>query len=140
MSVLGERLRELRQQRKMTQFDVARYLGITDSAYGYYEQGRREPSMDVLLKLSSLFGVTVDYLLGKTDDPHGHAPMEIPDTKAEFVEWFMNHIDDVFFEEFSGSSEEQREALREAIEFHWEHIKRLTKQKLAERERRNGNG
>ncbi len=59
------RLRELRKARNLTQKQVGDVLGITDQSYSRYETGEREPSLESLLKLSDLFGVTVDYLLGQ---------------------------------------------------------------------------
>jgi SOS-response transcriptional repressors (RecA-mediated autopeptidases) len=73
-SLLGQRLRMLRHERKWRQKDVADRLGITESAYGFYEQGRREPSNETLHKLAEIFDVTTDYLLGRTDDPNGWLP------------------------------------------------------------------
>ena len=67
--MLGERLRELRQKRGMTQRDLARLLGITDAAVGMWENNRREPDGDKLSQLASIFGVSVDYLLGHTNIP-----------------------------------------------------------------------
>lgn len=69
MSVFSQRLKQLRKKSNMLQKDVANKLGITESAYGYYEQGRREPSNETLKQLANIFGVTTDYLLGITDDP-----------------------------------------------------------------------
>ena len=46
---------------------MANFLNITTSAYGYYEQGKRNPDPKTLIKLSDFFNVSVDYLLGKTD-------------------------------------------------------------------------
>ncbi|GGE16359.1 transcriptional regulator [Marinithermofilum abyssi] len=69
MNIFATRLRELRQQHGLRQSDVAKKLGITESAYGYYEQGRREPPYKSLQQLADLFDVSVDYLLGRTDIP-----------------------------------------------------------------------
>ena len=60
-------LKEIRIKRNMTQHDVAAYLGYTDSVYCRYEQGTRQPSIECLIKMADLFGVTVDYLLGRTN-------------------------------------------------------------------------
>ena len=65
---LMERLVALRQESGLTQQIVAYDLGITTSAYANYEQGLREPSIETLVKMSDLFDVTVDYLLGLTDE------------------------------------------------------------------------
>ena len=66
---LHERLSELRKKNKLTQQRVADYLGISRGAYANYETGAREPDTDTLIKLADLFGVTVDSLVGRTDDP-----------------------------------------------------------------------
>ncbi len=63
----GNRIRELRTEARFSQAELARKLGISPSAIGMYEQNRRVPSHELLLKLCELFGVSSDYLLGKTD-------------------------------------------------------------------------
>lgn len=69
VNTFARRLRTLRKQHGLLQKDVAKKLGITASAYGYYEQGKREPTIEIINKLASIFGVTTDYLLGNTDSP-----------------------------------------------------------------------
>ncbi len=58
-------LRELRTKRNLTQQQVADYINCSSVVYSRYESGTRQPSIDVLLRLADLFGVTVDVLLGK---------------------------------------------------------------------------
>ncbi len=60
----GEILRSLRLERNITQKDLAKRLSISPSTVGMYEQNRRFPDADILVKLSSIFDVSVDYLLG----------------------------------------------------------------------------
>ncbi|HHU50386.1 MAG TPA: helix-turn-helix transcriptional regulator [Firmicutes bacterium] len=67
MEIMAKRLTELRKKRGLAQKKVAEYLGITKSAYGFYEQNRREPSPEVIRKLADFFGVSADYLLGRVD-------------------------------------------------------------------------
>mgnify|MGYP001304130398 CR=1 FL=1 len=64
-----ERLADLRRKNKLTQRRVADYLGISRGAYANYETGAREPDAESLTKLADLFGITLDTLLGRTDDP-----------------------------------------------------------------------
>lgn len=64
-----QRLRDLREDRDMTQQDVARYLSFTHSAYAKIERGERTLSAEMLIKLSTLYDVSTDYLLGLTDYP-----------------------------------------------------------------------
>ena len=64
---INERLKELRKKSGYLQKDVADYLNISKSAYGYYEQGRNEMDIAAILKLTELYKVSADYLLCKTD-------------------------------------------------------------------------
>ena len=60
----GEILKTLRTNAGMTQTELAKRLGITKSVVSYYELQERTPSPDVLVRLSGIFHVTTDYLLG----------------------------------------------------------------------------
>lgn len=64
----GEKLRELRKQKHMTQQILGDRLGVTKAMISAYEQGMRYPSFDVLIGISNIFGVTTDYLLGRSDE------------------------------------------------------------------------
>ena len=66
--MLGARIAALRKSAGWNQGELAQRLGVSPSAVGMYEQGRREPGAALLVELSRLFGVTVDYLLtGRPD-------------------------------------------------------------------------
>lgn len=67
MKVFRERLLEQRKLNKLTQIDVAGYLGISQPSYIRYEQGKSEPSYENLVKLADLFDVSIDYLLGRKE-------------------------------------------------------------------------
>ena len=66
--MLGERIRRLRTGARMTQSELAARLGVSASAVGMYEQGRREPQYPVLHKLSERFGVSTVWLLSPDDN------------------------------------------------------------------------
>lgn len=61
--MLGIRIALLRASRGWSQAELARRIGVSASAIGMYEQGRREPSLDLLVRLAREFDVTTDYLL-----------------------------------------------------------------------------
>lgn len=61
--MLGARIAALRRQRKMSQKELAVRLGVSPSAIGMYEQGRREPDCAGLAALAQALGVSADYLL-----------------------------------------------------------------------------
>ena len=61
--MLGARIAGLRREAGFSQAELADRLGISASAVGMYEQGRREPAVDMLVAMAEVFGVTTDYLL-----------------------------------------------------------------------------
>lgn len=61
--MIGLRIAALRRAAGWSQADLAQRLKISPSAVGMYEQGRREPALQMLIRLSELFGVTIDYLV-----------------------------------------------------------------------------
>ena len=63
------RIRDMREDHDLTQKIVASYLGMKQPQYLRYEQGYRDIPTDVLIALSRLYNVSVDYLLGLTDQP-----------------------------------------------------------------------
>lgn len=61
---ISEALKKIRKQYKMTQEDVANFLGISRSGYTYYETGKSMPSIEVLKKLSAIYDTTIDEVVG----------------------------------------------------------------------------
>ena len=66
-NLLGARLRELRHSHNYTQEDLAQKLKISKSTIGMYEQDRRSPDLETLLKLAHIFHVSTDYLLDNAE-------------------------------------------------------------------------
>ena len=64
----SERLRELRAERKETQVQTAKAIEITDRQYQRFEAGENLPGFENLCALADHFGVTLDYLAGRTDE------------------------------------------------------------------------
>lgn len=64
MVEFGERLRQLRKEKKLTQKQLASLIGVRDSVISFYELGDRTPSSDVVKKLAVALHVSSDYLLG----------------------------------------------------------------------------
>lgn len=72
--MLKERLSSLRAGTKMTQSEMAKKLGIARTTYAGYENGSRRPDPETLQKLADIFEVSLDFLLGRTDDPNPPKP------------------------------------------------------------------
>lgn len=90
------RLKFLREEKGLFQCDIAKVLGLSTSAIGFYENEKRDMNPEVIIKLANYFGVTTDYLLGKTD---------IRNTGEQ--------IDDVINESMIGMSRKEYEKLTE---------------------------
>ena len=69
MSILAERMKELRIENKMKQTEVAKALGLSITGYCGYEYGNRDPQTATLVKLAQLYHVSTDYLLGINEPP-----------------------------------------------------------------------
>ena len=67
MIKFAERLHELRNERRVTQKNMAEFLGIQLRTYQCYEGGDRRPDYEKLVALADYFGATTDYLLGRSD-------------------------------------------------------------------------
>ena len=63
------RLKELRDKRGISQLKLAMDLGLTQNSVSRYESGAREADYKTLIALADYFGVSVDYLLERTDNP-----------------------------------------------------------------------
>lgn len=99
-TVIGIRIKELRIENSLTQKELADFLNLTPKMISFYELGQRTPPSDIIIKLSEKFGVSTDYLLGKTNfrnhtetialhrvgDPKDDLPQEALDKIEEFKE------------------------------------------------------
>ena len=65
----SSRLRDLRKKKGVTQKIVADFLVIHEQSYQKYELGIRKHNYETIIKLASYFNVSIDYLLGQTDNP-----------------------------------------------------------------------
>ena len=59
----------MREDRDLTQKNLAKILGMSQTGYSKYETGENDLPTAILIKLASYYGTSIDYLLGQTDDP-----------------------------------------------------------------------
>lgn len=78
--MIGQRIRDLRKQKKMSQSELAKIIGVTQTTITAWETGKAEPSSSAVANLADYFNVTTDYLLGrpeeKKDDGIDHTALE----------------------------------------------------------------
>lgn len=77
MKTLGDRLRALRENLKLSQVELAKILSVANSTISQWEANNRTPDPATLQRLADFFGCSVDYLLGRTNDP------QTPEQKIE---------------------------------------------------------
>ncbi|WP_186370656.1 helix-turn-helix domain-containing protein [Shouchella miscanthi] len=89
----GRRLASLRKQKKLSQEALTQILGINRSTYARYETEKTQPDFDTLQQLANFYDVTIDYLLGRTDNPnsdisiaHDGGPQYEDEDEREFIE------------------------------------------------------
>lgn len=72
MTALAERLISLQKERNVMKKDIADAAGLSLMGYYRYERGQREPSASTLIALADYFNVSLDYLVGRSDNPELH--------------------------------------------------------------------
>lgn len=72
MKAFAERLKALRKKNRYSSKEAAAQIGVGQRAYLYYESAVHYPDVSGLMKLADFFGVSTDYLLGRSDDPARH--------------------------------------------------------------------
>ena len=68
MAKLPERLLALRQERDLSQKGLVKEMGLALNTYVRYERGEREPTASVLVQIADFYDVTLDYLVGRSDE------------------------------------------------------------------------
>lgn len=106
------RLREIRKAKGMSGHRVAEMLGVTPGSYYRYERGEQALSEDILERLTKIFHVSTDYILGLSDDPGGHYRSDNVNIKE-----FLNEPDLKFHWDGIPLGEEELKAAKEVLEY-----------------------
>ncbi len=112
------RLSELRRQKGLNMKEAAKAFGIPYTTYVDYDKGNYEPSMDQLIKFARYFDVSVDYLIGKTDDPRTEKQQQSDeDELAAYLEMLRTRPEmQVLLDTVKGATKEGVEANVKFIE------------------------
>ena len=70
MQILADRLKEQRINKQLSQRAMATALDMALTTWQHYETGMRNPTADILLRIADFFDVSIDYLVGRTDNPN----------------------------------------------------------------------
>lgn len=112
-NILGKRIKYLRERKDISQIDLAKYLNIGNTTLSQYESGKRIPSDQIKLKIANYFNVSVDFLLGNTDNPSPISETE-PSIDEEIAQIMKDLGPDVTlqFYDLKGMSDEEKEDLK----------------------------
>lgn len=125
-NITAQRLRELREAKGLSQNEVAKLIGVTRTAYLHYETGRYKPVRKIK-ELCNLFNVTSDYILGT--DVETVDKKEVDKKKPADLEKFLNQSEVMFDGEVMKLDEEDRQEIRNALEFIFYKAKKKNKRK-----------
>ncbi|MFJ9462116.1 helix-turn-helix domain-containing protein [Viridibacillus arvi] len=122
MSVFAERLKKCREDKKrinpnFTQGFVADKVGVARTTYTAYENGTKTPPIETVSIIADLFGITTDFLLGRSDSP---TPSPIDKDEEEFQAFTNNPSLQKWYKDLPKNKEEDLRLLRDM----WETIKR----------------
>jgi|SRR5690625_1316418 len=86
--MFSERLKELRKQKRLTQQEMADFLGISRQGYAKYENNQSEADHETIKRLAGFFNVTTDYLLGHSDSPELTEDEEFEEFIRDVRRWY----------------------------------------------------
>ena len=138
--MLGDRLKYLRNKKKLTQAEMAKKIDVARTTYAMYEQNKREPDNEILNRIADFYNVSTDYLLGRTDNPN--PPDQLPELTeqdekdiAKDLEKIIKNLSKDGYAHFDGRSleeldEEDKQLLIASLENSMRLAKRLAKEKF----------
>jgi len=134
MSILGNRIRNLRDSEDIQQVDFAKKIGVSNVVLSRYESGERKPDYETIVKIAEYFDVTTDYLLGKVDNRKDGNDKEVAKSKdekdiAKRLNEFKKDLTNADGLNFSGEpmSEDAKESLIEAMDHLFRQTQRINK-------------
>lgn len=99
------RLKDLREEKGVSQQQLANILGISQGSVGNWESGIREPNFETIKKIADYFAVSTDYLLGRTDEPN-----QSTDQQLEGIEFAL-------FGEIKELTEDEKQDILNFVKF-----------------------
>ena len=109
----SDRLRKLRAENKLKQEELAKKFNTSKAAISNYENDYRKPTMDLISDLADFFGVSIDYIMGKTDI----RKIELPPELQEFIKKHgIDYIESAKFAHEKGVPPEDIKVIIETFE------------------------
>lgn len=142
LNVLGQRLKSLRddmknENSKFTQSFIANLIGVARTTYTAYENGTKQPPMETVNKIADVFGVTTDYLYGRTDSKQPEFSSNEKKDIAKQMEEIRKDLESQDGLSFYGEplSEEALESLMESMEYVVKQTKKINRKYIPKKYR-----
>lgn len=141
--MFGSRLKDLRNERKLTQDDLGKLLNVSGKTIGTWERDSRQPNIESINKLAAIFGVTTDYLLGNSDEKKSQKYYELSDKEKNDIaiqaERLMEGIESGHNLNFYGepATKEQKDRILIAVKTAMEMNKMEAKRKFTPKKHRD---
>lgn len=141
--MFGSRLKDLRNERKLTQDDLGKLLNVSGKTIGTWERDSRQPNIESINKLATIFGVTTDYLLGNSDEKKSQKYYELSDKEKNDIaiqaERLMEGIESGHNLNFYGkpATKEQKDRILIAVKTAMEMNKMEAKRKFTPKKHRD---
>lgn len=115
MSISGDRIKQLREEKSLSQIELANRIGINNSVLSRIESGRRPVADSEINSFADFFDVSGDYILGRTNSKGSSQDSGKSEKKeqAEFEAFINNPEHGIFFRDYLAAPEERREEMRE---------------------------
>lgn len=84
------RLRDLKEDNDIKQSDVAKIINMSEKQYARYERGETDVPLQVAIKLSEYYNVSIDYIAGRTNDKRGLTRSELSDEETELIKKYRS--------------------------------------------------
>lgn len=135
MNSFGAKLKSCRKDMSLSQKELGQKIGVAESTISLYESNKRFPDAETLHKISSLFNVSLDYLLGNSTSkeiPDPNLPPLTPKDERDIARDLENMIESLDGSAAMGNAEgdEDRELLRASLETAMKIAKRTAKKKF----------
>nr|DAJ07149.1 MAG TPA: repressor protein [Caudoviricetes sp.] len=127
---LANKIVNLREEGNITQSELARRLGLDKSSMSKIESGSRKVSTDELKRISEIFEVSTDYLLGNTIDRNGHTPSWATNDDKKDLKRFLEENANGMTYGGEGLTDEEQKQVRRVLEgLFWDKQKQKNKRK-----------
>ena len=133
--MFGLRLRALRNEKKLTQDELGKLLNVSGKTIGTWERDSRQPNIEAINKLASIFDVTTDYLLGNSNEKQPQKYYDLSDKEKKLMEGIETGNNLNFYGE--PATKEQKDRILIAIKTAMEMNKMEAKKKFTPKKYRN---